>query len=180
MASRTDPEEVPVEALGEGTDEDSVDRHVARWSSFEGLDPEVEGATTRIQAILRHLDRGTHARFTGDDTLEDYKTLHALHVNHTLEEATPAQLADDCHVTRAAMTSRIDRLVDRGHVTREVDPTDRRRILVRPTPTGTRLWKRSLRDGIDAEKQSFTALSREELVQLNGLLRKVLRDLESR
>lgn len=160
--------------------EDSVDRHVARWSSFEGIDPEVEGATTRMHAILRHLDRGTHARFAdSDDTLEDYKTLHALHVNHSDEEATPAQLADDCHVTRAAMTSRIDRLVERGYVTREVDPTDRRRILVRPTASGRRLWRQALREGIEAENRSFAALSSAELVQLNTLLRKVLHDLES-
>ena len=167
-----------IEHVGDG--EDSVDRHVARWSSVEGLDPEVEGATTRMQAILRHLDRGTHARFaTGEDTLEDYKTLHALHVNHHLEEATPAQLADDCHITRAAMTSRLDRLVERGHVTREVDPSDRRRILVRPTPSGTRLWELSLREGIDAENRTFAALSQGDLVELNSLLRKVLRSLES-
>lgn len=160
--------------------QDSIDRHVARWSAvLSDIDPEVEGATTRIHAILRHLDRGTHARFVDiDDTIEDYKTLHALLAHHYPEEATPAQLADDCHVTRAAMTSRIDRLVERGHVTREVDPLDRRRVIVRPTRSGRELWQRHLHEGIEAEKAAFSPLSGAELKQLNALLRKVVQRLE--
>ena len=160
--------------------QDSVDRHVARWAGLSGINPEVEGATTRMQALLKHLDRGTHARFAdSDDTFEDYKTLHALFVNHYPEEATPAQLADDCHVTRAAMTSRIDRLVERGHVTRDVDPVDRRRVLVRPTSSGRLLWEQSLAAGIAAENRTFEPLTHRELVQLNSLLRKVLRQIEA-
>ena len=160
--------------------QDSVDRHVARWAGLSGINPEVEGATTRMQALLKHLDRGTHARFAdSDDTFEDYKTLHALFVNHYPEEATPAQLADDCHVTRAAMTSRIDRLVERGHVTRDVDPVDRRRVLVRPTASGRLLWEQSLAAGIAAENRTFEPLTQRELVQLNSLLRKVLRQIEA-
>ena len=45
-------------------------------------------------------------------------TLHALMVQPYPTEASPAQLADATHVTRAAMTRRLDRLVrergDRG------------------------------------------------------------------
>lgn len=156
--------------------QDSIDRHVARWSAvLPDIDPEVEGATTRLQAILRHLDRGNHARFAeGEDSIEDYKTLHALLTHQYPEEATPAQLADACHVTRAAMTSRIDRLVGRGHVTREVDPLDRRRVIVRPTPTGRELWRRHLHEGIEREKAVFSSLTTPELKQLNALLRKVV------
>jgi DNA-binding MarR family transcriptional regulator len=161
-------------------EQDSVDRHVARWAGLSGINPEVEGATTRMQAVLKHLDRGTHARFAStDDTFEDYKTLHVLFVNHYPEEATPAQLADDCHVTRAAMTSRIDRLVERGHVTRDVDPLDRRRILIRPTSSGRALWESALANGIAAENRTFEPLTQSELVELNSLLRKVLRQIEA-
>lgn len=163
-------------------EQDSVDRHVARWTAVtEGMNPEVEGATTRMQAITRHLKREMHASFTDrDDTLEDYMTLHALLVQHFPEEATPAQLADDCHVTRAAMTSRLDRLVERGYVTREVDPLDRRRIIVKPTPSGRALWEQGLREGIEREKATFSPLTDRELTQLNALLRKVVLHLESR
>ena len=100
--------------------QDSVDRHVARWSGLlEDMDPEVEGAVTRMQAITKRLKADDHASYAGtDDTIEDYRTLHALMIQPYPEEATPAQLADACGVTRAAMTSRLDRLVQRGHATR--------------------------------------------------------------
>jgi DNA-binding MarR family transcriptional regulator len=161
--------------------QDSIDRHVARWSAvLSDIDPEVEGATTRIHAILRHLDRGTHARFVDiEDTIEDYKTLHALLAHHYPEEATPAQLADDCHVTRAAMTSRLDRLVELAYLTREVDPLDRRRIIVRPTQAGRAVWKQALELAVVREKQTINVLTEAEKVQLNTLLRKIMLGLDS-
>jgi len=111
--------------------------------------------------------------------LEDYKTLHALMVQPYPTEATPAQLADATHVTRAAMTSRLDRLVGAGLVTREVDPTDRRRVLVRPTAKGREAWDKHIFEGMARDKQLLGVLTYEELLQLNALLRKVMRALES-
>jgi DNA-binding MarR family transcriptional regulator len=124
--------------------QDEVDRHVARWlGQLDGMDPEVEGAITRMQAVLRRLNRLHQEAAEGWDlTLEDYNTLHALMIQPYPTEATPAQLADTCHVTRAAMTSRVDRVAEAGLVTRTVDPADRRRIIVRPTPKGRRTWER--------------------------------------
>lgn len=161
-------------------DQDSVDRHVARWISvLEGMDGEVEGAVTRMQAITKTLKARTHAGFAGSpDTVEDYNTLHALLVQPYPEVATPAQLADSCGVTRAAMTSRLDRLVERGHVTRETDPLDRRRIIIRPTKSGRQLWEAALEAGMAREKDALSPLSAAELKQLNRLLRKVVQHLE--
>jgi DNA-binding MarR family transcriptional regulator len=161
--------------------QDSVDRHVARWAGLlDDMDPEVEGAITRMQAITKRIKADDHAAYAGsDDTIEDYWTLHALLIQPYPEEATPAQLADACGVTRAAMTSRVDRLVQRGHVTREVDPVDRRRIIVRPTRSGRALWEKGLSDGMAREQAAFAALSPAEMVQLNDLLRKVVLHLEA-
>ena len=160
--------------------QDSVDRHVARWSGLvENMDVEVEGAVTRMQAITKRLRADDHASYADtDDTIEDYHTLHALMSQPFPEEATPAQLADSCGVTRAAMTSRLDRLVQRGHATREVDPIDRRRILVRPTPSGRSLWEKGIEAGMAREKAIFSALTTKELVALNALLRKIVLHLE--
>lgn len=159
---------------------DVVDAHVDQWSSvFADMDPEVEGAITRIQTIGKHVGRLKHQAWSGtDDTVEDYFTLHALQVTHHPEaEATPAQLADDCGVTRAAMTSRIDRLLARGHVTRQVDPADRRRVIVRSTESGKALWERGIHVGIAQEQAVLAPLTAAELTQLNSLLRKVVKQL---
>lgn len=159
---------------------DFVDAHVEQWSGvFPNMDPEVEGAITRIQTIAKQVGRLKALTWAdSDDTVEDYFTLHALHVqHHPHARATPAQLADDCGVTRAAMTSRIDRLLARGHVTREVDPTDRRRVIVRSTDSGKALWEKGIRDGIEREQAILSALSGTELKELNRMLRKVTKQL---
>jgi DNA-binding MarR family transcriptional regulator len=162
---------------------DAVDHHVARWADVwkdnPRFDPEVEGAMTRIQAIMRRLRRADAAAFAGlDFTLEDYQTLHALLVQPYPTEATPAQLAEATSVTRAGMTSRLDRLVDAGLVTREVDPLDRRRVMVRPTKAGRDSWQSYVHEGMVREQQVLGALSQRELEQLNALLRKVVLSFE--
>jgi len=143
------------------------------------MDPEVEGAVTRMQHVLRHLRRVNAAAFEGADfSEEDNKTLHALLVQPHPVEATPAQLADACHVTRAAMSSRLDRLADGGYVTREVDPIDRRRVIVRPTAAGRHAWEEKVDAGMAREQHLLHALTDREKQQLNSLLRKVLLALE--
>lgn len=163
---------------------DSVDDHVGRWADHwkdnPAFGPEVEGAITRMQGILKHLRRVDAAAFTNSEfTIEDYFTLHALMIQPYPTEATPAQLADAAHITRAAMTSRLDRLVNAALVTREGDPLDRRRIVVRPTAAGRKAWESYVHDGMAREQQLLGALSPRELDQLNALLRKVMLSLEA-
>lgn len=46
----------------------------------------------------------------------------------------PKDLGDRLGITSASMTTLIDRLVDSGHIRREAHPTDRRALILRPTP----------------------------------------------
>jgi DNA-binding MarR family transcriptional regulator len=164
---------------------DSVDEHVARWAAFWKDDPtfapEVEGVLVRMNYISRELRREDAAAFakSKDLSLEDYKTLHALMIQPWPVEATPAQLADALNVTRAAITSRLDRLVAAALVTRQVDETDRRRVLVKPTAAGRAAWNKYIFEGMARDQRMLNALSAEELQQLNALLRKVLLSRES-
>jgi DNA-binding MarR family transcriptional regulator len=163
---------------------DDVDHHVARWAAFWKDDPafvpEVEGALVRMSQILRYLRRADAVAFADaeDFTMEDYRTLHALMVQPYPTEASPAQLAEATHVTRAAMTSRLDRLVAAGLVHREVDATDRRRVIIRPTADGRAAWSKYIFEAMARDQQLLGALSHDDLVQLNGLLRKVMLSLD--
>jgi DNA-binding MarR family transcriptional regulator len=160
--------------------QDSVDHHVARWAAFwkdePAYAPEVEGVLVRMSYIQREARRADHLAFADskDFTFEDYKTLHLLMVQPWPIEATPAQLAEAAKVTRAAMTSRLDRLVGAELVTRQVDPADRRRVLIKPTAKGREAWNQKIFEGMARDQQLLSALTPDELVQLNGLLRKVL------
>jgi DNA-binding MarR family transcriptional regulator len=163
---------------------DSVDEHVARWAAFWKDDPtfapEVEGALVRMNYIRRELRREDAGAFAGKElSLEDYKTLHALMVQPWPVEATPAQLADTLKITRAAVTSRLDRLVGAELVTRQVDDTDRRRVLVRPTAAGRAAWNKRIFEGSLRDQRMLGALDADELKQLNALLRKVVHSRES-
>lgn len=162
---------------------DAVDHHVARWAEYwkgnPAFDGEVEGALIRMTDILRYVRRADAAAFAQSEfTLEDFKTLHALMVQPYPTEATPAQLAEATNVTRAAMTSRLDRLVAAELVTREVEPLDRRRVVIRPTPAGRAAWDRYVHEGMAREQRVLAVLTKDELVQLNELLRKVVRSLD--
>lgn len=58
-------------------------------------------------------------------------------LQHVMEEPTgPSELAQRLGVTSAAASGIVDRLAARGHVQREPHPTDRRRTVVTPTPSG--------------------------------------------
>jgi DNA-binding MarR family transcriptional regulator len=162
---------------------DAVDHHVARWAEYwkgsPSYDPEVEGAVSRMQAILREKKRRSATIFADSEfTHEDYATLHALMIQPYPTEATPAQLAEASKVSRAAMTSRLDRLATAGYITRVADDTDRRRIVVRPTSAGRLIWDRYVFEGMAQEQQLLESLTVDELQQLNALLRKVVLSFE--
>ncbi len=50
--------------------------------------------------------------------------------------ASPSELAKQCGVSRAAMTGLLDGLEHDGYVARDSDPSDRRALMVKLTPTG--------------------------------------------
>ena len=72
--------------------------------------------------------------------------LLALHVLRTGPH-TQRELAAACMVEEQTISRVLDRLAREGHVTRERDLADRRRLVVRGTPAGLRAY----RDAIEAD-----------------------------
>lgn len=59
-------------------------------------------------------------------------------MEHLMDEPMgPVELSRRLHMTSASATVLVDRLEEAGHVSREADPQDRRRRVVRPTAQGT-------------------------------------------
>jgi MarR family transcriptional regulator, organic hydroperoxide resistance regulator len=71
----------------------------------------------------------------------------------SLKELGELLIAESGHPSRL-----VDRLVDAGHIARQSADTDRRRIVLTPTPTGRRLARR-----VVAERAKVLALGRELL-----------------
>ena len=80
-------------------------------------------------------------------------------------------------VTSGAITNRIDRLAARDLVTREIDPANRRCVLISLTTRGRQLVDEVVVDHVDHETRLLKALSSGEQEHLAALLRKLLTGL---
>jgi DNA-binding MarR family transcriptional regulator len=99
----------------------------------------------------------------------DLRALEALRAGGM----TAGRLARTLRVTSGATTRVIDSLVAAGHVRREADPADRRRVLVRLTPAAAvlvdRTWERFQGD----TRAALEAYSDTELRTVAGFLTEV-------
>jgi len=87
----------------------------------------------------------------------DLQAMELLIMNGPL---SPTGLANRLSISTAAVTSVVDRLVALGHARRTAHPTDRRGILVVPSPASVGLAKAILTPmitGIDAVLDEFSA-----------------------
>jgi DNA-binding MarR family transcriptional regulator len=90
------------------------------------LNPQVEGIITRLQMLVRHLQR---CREDGLATRGlkgwEYDILWRLRSVGPPYRASPTLLAEGLGAPPATLTSRLDRLERAGYVSRSHDPADR-------------------------------------------------------
>ncbi|HET7170879.1 MAG TPA: MarR family transcriptional regulator [Gaiellales bacterium] len=148
---------------------------------FPDLDLEIEGIVDRIGGINRRIKRMLDETLAevGLDTAE-YRVLSALSQAGPPFRSTPGRLAKRMDLSSGAMTNRLDRLEEADLIRRLPDPADRRSVVVELTDHGHETIKKAV--GVQAQKEALmgAALSPREQKQLNGLLRKVMLELERR
>jgi DNA-binding MarR family transcriptional regulator len=165
------------------TDQDHIDRFLKRLEVLPpeiGIDLEVEGIVDRINGIRRRIHRGMEATLAEHGlTQPDWQVLTALRLAPD-HRSSPGVLAADLELSSGAMTSRLDRLEESGLITRLADSNDRRGVVVELTKAGLAAWDTAA--DIQGRREAFfaSALTKEEQVQLNGLLRKLMLAFESR
>ena len=93
-------------------------------------------------------------------------------------ELNPTRLARATMISSGGMTKRLDRLVEVGLVERRPDPDDRRGTLVRLTPRGVSTIDDAIATHVANEDRVLRSLRPAERRTFDGLLRKVLEDLE--
>jgi DNA-binding MarR family transcriptional regulator len=126
--------------------------------------------TRRIEAEL--------ARF--DLALGEFDVLAALRRAGRPYELNPTELFRGLMLSSGAMTNRIDRLERAGLVERREDPDDRRATRVRLTAKGLATIDSAVTAHVANERRMLEGLSKAEVQQLDGLLRKLLDGLESK
>ena len=88
--------------------------------------------------------------------------------------STQRFLAESLKIHPSDIVAIIDDLAARELATRDTDPSDRRRNLVRPTPAGRRLVKTATRRSQRISGELLAGLSQPERQQLEQLLRQAL------
>ncbi|MBB6347883.1 MarR family winged helix-turn-helix transcriptional regulator [Nonomuraea muscovyensis] len=159
--------------------EDNVDWRMDQWRTERpDIDPTPMGVVARIQRACRLLERELRDHFaTHDLQLWEFDILGTLRRSGHPYQLTAGQLVESSMVTSGAITNRIDRLVARELVTREVDPLNRRSVLITLTERGRELIDRVVVNHVDLEAKLLSKLSRHDQEHLAGLLRKLLTSL---
>jgi DNA-binding MarR family transcriptional regulator len=160
---------------------DDVDRLVEAWRRERpDLDTAPMEVLSRVTRLARHLDRARRSAFA-EHGLEpwEFDVLAALRREGPPYELSPGRLLASTMVTSGTMTARVDKLVDRGLVSRRPDPLDRRGVLVRLTASGRTAVDAALARLLAREEELLAALGAAERAELTDLLRRVVAPLDA-
>jgi DNA-binding MarR family transcriptional regulator len=155
---------------------DDVDHIVAAWQEQRpDLDVSPLHVLSRLTRVSAQLDNARSQAFR-DHNLDswEFDVLAALRRTGPPFYLSAGTLATQTHVTSGTMTTRVDRLLERGFVTRFPDENDRRGVLVALTAEGQRAVDGALKDLVEREKVALSGLSAQQQEQLADLLRDLL------
>jgi DNA-binding MarR family transcriptional regulator len=156
--------------------EDAVDLILAQWARERpDLDCTPMGIIGRISQLQRevHLaQRATFARHGLDAPSFDVLAAHRR--AGPPYQLTPTALMRTALVTSGAITQRLDRLEEKGLITRERSDVDGRAVVVTLTDAGRAALDSALPDHLETERALLAGLSDREREQLATLLRRFL------
>ncbi|GIH63512.1 MarR family winged helix-turn-helix transcriptional regulator [Microbispora siamensis] len=158
---------------------DAVDQILRQWARARpDVDCSAMGVAGRISRASRLLEKGIKEYFAGHD-LEpwEFDVLATLFRSNPDHRLCMSDLATAAMVSSAALTNRVDRLVARGLVHREVAPTNRRMVLITLTDEGREVVDALLEGHVANEERLLSGLTDEDRERLSGLLSKLLTSL---
>jgi DNA-binding MarR family transcriptional regulator len=155
---------------------DSVDRIVQAWRE---RDPQLDSSSLEVTGRLL-LCAGYYER-TVDTVLKrfglsiaDFDVLNTLLRVSDQHGSKPSDMARSSLITTGAMTSRLDRLERAGLIRRTPDPADRRGVLVRLTPRGSKVVRQALQELIATNEAFLEPLSGQQRDSIASGLRQLL------
>ena len=155
---------------------DEVDLIVAAWREQRpDLDITPLEVLSRLSRVSSLLDATRSQAFRNHDLDSwEFDVLAALRRVGTPYALSPGALAIATHVTSGTMTTRVDRLLERGFVTRFPDPHDRRGVQVQLTEQGKDAVDGAFSDLLKSESSILAHVSTEDQRELAEQLRKLL------
>ena len=159
--------------------DDAVDQILGQWARVRpDVDCSAMGVAGRISRASRLLEKGIKEYFAGHG-LEpwEFDVLATLFRSHPDQRLCMSELATAAMVSSAALTNRVDRLIAKGLVHREVSPSNRRMVLITLTDEGRTVVDDLLEGHVATEERMLSGLTTEDRDHLAGLLCKLLTSL---
>jgi DNA-binding MarR family transcriptional regulator len=159
---------------------DSVDRLLAGWAATRpDLDLSPVAVIARLDRLRRIIDAELAATFA-EHGLDgpDFAALVTLRRLDQPGGVTQRQLMRELNLSSGTVSVRVERLADRGLVSRATDPADRRNSLITLTKAGHALFDAVTPAHIATENRLLSALSGQQRGELACLLRTLLVSFE--
>jgi DNA-binding MarR family transcriptional regulator len=145
-----------------------------------GADESVQRVITSVHGLSRKLVQWYDRQLADlDVSTGEWAVLSKLARDGGEKGLTPSVLADAASVAPSSMTHRLDRMAERGLVTRTTDPDNRVRVLVALTEDGWALFRSAIQESDMVEADILRPLSPEEREQLAQLLDVVIDGLDA-
>ncbi|MGP9695634.1 MarR family winged helix-turn-helix transcriptional regulator [Brachybacterium sp. AOP25-B2-12] len=159
---------------------DEVDRILAGWADARAdLDTAPLAVLSRVSRLARHLETARREAFASSDIEGwEFDVLSALRRAGD-EPVSAGALMHQTLVTSGTMTTRIDKLVARGLVTRTRDERDRRAVRIALRPAGIEHVDAAMERLLAAEERLLAPLSPRDRGVLAASLRELLHPFES-
>ena len=145
-----------------------------------GADESVQRVTTAVHRLSRRLNQWYDRQLADlDISTNEYLVISELARSPSHTPMTPSQLAAATNIAPSSMTHRLDRLVERGLITREQDPDNRTRVLIQLSDAGYALFVEVIRQSDTLESDVLGGLTDDEIETMASLLEKVIAGLEA-
>jgi DNA-binding MarR family transcriptional regulator len=144
-----------------------------------GADESTQRVVTAVHRLARRLNQWYDRQLANlDISTGEWSVLSELARNSGGDALTPSQLAVAANVAPSSMTHRLDRMVERNLITRETDPDNRTRVLVRMSDEGWHLYASAIRESNVVEADLISGLSKQQVNELASLLERVIAGLD--
>lgn len=159
-----------------GEDSDAIDRVLEGWQrELPGLDPSALGCVGRVIVLAQHLERSVSAALAAHNlTLGQFDILATLRRHGPRGGLTPTNLLVGVMLSSGGMTGRLDKLEERGLITRKADPNDRRGVVVELTAKGRKVIEAAAATRFAEAEESLPPIGESDRKVLAKLLRKWL------
>jgi DNA-binding MarR family transcriptional regulator len=160
--------------------QDSVDRLLEDWSRARpDLDLGPVAVIARIGRLRRIIEAELEATYAEHGLNgADFATLVTLRRLNQPHGVSQTQLMRALNLSSGTISMRVERLAERGLVTRATDPADRRNSRVTLSEAGHHLFERVTPAHVATEERLLAALTPDQRAQLVDILRTLLVSFE--